>query len=57
MNSERYKFLLILLREMRTVLQKLYTEEFTEDAEINTSAGSIEYHVDRIKIRAGEITK
>lgn len=52
MTPERYKILLIYLREIRIVLQKMYTGDYTEDIEISRWAGSIEQSLDRIKERA-----
>lgn len=54
MTPARYKILLIYLREMRTVLQKVYTGGYTKDIEIDRWAGSIEQSLDRIKERANE---
>ena len=56
MTPERYKILLIYLREIRTVLQKIYTGDYTKDIEISRWTGSIEQSLDRIKERASEET-
>jgi len=56
MTPERYKIFLIYLREIRTILQQIYTGEYTKDVEINRWVSSIEYSLDQIKEQANEKT-